>query len=124
MKKIAILQNDIVFGDDAASLSTKIWDYNTQTQNNFNSVFDGNNKTIYGLNATHSMFAYTECFYDGIIKNLTIANSKIGSDTVSCVGGLACEIAANTENIEVRNTEVRAKIIAGGHCRSIWLLFP
>lgn len=60
------------------------------------------------------MFAYTECFYDGIIKDLTIANSKIGSDTVSCVGGLACNIAANTENIEVRNTEVRAKIIAGG----------
>lgn len=113
-KKNAILKNDIVFGDDTASLSTKIWNYNTQTQNNFNSVFDGNNKTIYGLNATHSMFAYTECFYDGIIKDLTIANSKIGSDTVSCVGGLACNIAANTENIEVRNTEVRAKIIAGG----------
>lgn len=113
-KKNAILKNDIVFGKDTATLSTKIWDFNTRTQSEYNSLFNGNNKTIYGLNATHSMFDYTVCNYDGIIKDLTIANSKIGSDTVSCVGGLACNIAANTENIEVRNTEVRAKIIAGG----------
>lgn len=114
MKKIAILQNDIVFGKDTATLSTKIWDFNTRTQSEYSSLFKGNNKTIYGLNATHSMFGFTECFYDGIIKNLTIANSKIGSDTVSCVGGLACSIATNTENIEVRNTEVYAMKIAGG----------
>lgn len=113
VKKNAILKNDIVFGKDTASLSTKIWKISVD-QKTFSSNFDGNGKTIYGLNAAQSLFENVSCVNDGIIKNLTIANSKIGSDTLHSAGGLAGEIRANTENIEVRNTEIRAKTNAGG----------
>jgi len=108
----AALKNDIVFGKDTSSISEL--KLNRFTDNIADDVyFSGNNKTIYGVNSDRSLFAFVGV-RGGFILDLTLANSQIGSDTTSDVGGLLYNCLGYINNVEVRNTVIKASKNAGG----------
>ncbi|MBO7412184.1 MAG: T9SS type A sorting domain-containing protein [Fibrobacter sp.] len=74
----AVLENDIVFGDDTSSVSDELW-VPIGVMKGLVSVmhFDGNGHTIYGLNLTgvaDSVFGLFGFLENAELKNLTIAN--------------------------------------------------
>ena len=74
----AVLENDIVLGDDTSSVSDQPW-IPIGVAENLASImyFDGNGHTIYGLNLTgvaDSVFGLFGFLRNGELKNLTIAN--------------------------------------------------
>ena len=83
----AYLKNDIVFGEDTSKLCTKVW--KRVGAGNFLSKFDGRGHTIYGLNATNSLFVRIGQSA-GEVSNLNIANSSFGSDTCDWSGCRFC----------------------------------
>ena len=107
----AYLKNDIVFGSDTASLSPV---FRAQKSNvpYLNSVFDGQGHTIYGYYSSKGVFETIGS--EGVVKNLNLANSKIGADTVYTIGGLANANLGQIENVEVRNTQVFSSYHTGG----------
>ena len=107
----AYLKNDIVFGSDTASLSPV---FRAQKSNvpYLNSVFDGRGHTIYGYYSSKGVFETIGS--EGVVKNLNLANSKIGADTVYSIGGLANANLGQIENVEVRNTQVFSSYHTGG----------
>jgi len=107
----AYLKNDIVFGEDTSKLCTKVWQ--RVGAGNFLSKFDGRGHTIYGLNATNSLFVRIGQS-DGEVRNLNIANSSIGSDTAYATGAVADFAHTLIQNVNVYNTDVRAMGYAGG----------
>jgi len=109
--KNAYLKNDIVFGEDTSKLCTKVWQ--RVGAGNFLSKFDGRGHTIYGLNATNSLFLRIGQS-DGEVRNLNIANSSFGSDSAYMAGALADYAHTLIENVNVYNTDVRAMGDAGG----------
>ena len=107
----AYLKNDIVFGEDTSKLCTKVW--RRIGAGNFLSKFDGRGHTIYGLNATNSLFVRIGQS-DGEVRNLNISNSSFGHDTTRMAGALADNAHTLIENVHVYNTQVRAMGDAGG----------
>ena len=107
----AYLKNDIVFGSDTASLSPV---FRAQKSNvpYLNSVFDGQDHTIYGYYSSKGVFETIGS--EGVVKNLNLANSEIGADTVYTIGGLANANLGQIENVEVRNTQVFSSYHTGG----------
>ena len=74
----AVLENDIVLGDDTSSVSDQPW-IPIGVAEGLASImyFDGNGHTIYGLNLTgvaDSVFGLFGFLRNGELKNLTIAN--------------------------------------------------
>ena len=107
----AYLKNDIVFGEDTSKLCTKVW--KRVGAGNFLSKFDGRGHTIYGLNATNSLFVRIGQSA-GEVSNLNIANSSFGSDTAYATGAVADFAHTLIQNVNVYNTDVRAMGYAGG----------
>lgn len=106
------LKNDIVFGKDTASVSSKVW-IRPDSSNcglEYGGVLDGNNKTIYGFNSHQSLFPYL----NGKVQSLTIANSRIGANDVDSVATLAVSSRGVVKDVEIRNTKVLAKKYAAG----------
>jgi hypothetical protein len=87
----AILTNDIVFGGDTSSVSSKAWTpVGLYQMFSYKGTFDGNGKTIYGLYVAADvtfggLFGWVDTA--GVVKNVNVHNSKI-SGGVS-VGGIA-----------------------------------
>ena len=107
----AYLKNDIVFGADTSALCEKVWQRGDASL--FLSTFDGRGHTIYGINATNSLFKRIGQS-DGVVRNLNIANSSFGSDTTMEVAAVADIAHTLVENVNVRNTNVRGYVYAAG----------
>lgn len=113
----ARLKNDIIFGKDTSSLSEIPWIQNDLSlRQNFIVEFDGAGHTIYGFNSDMPLFTSVNTYEDGArIANVTLANCKVGSDTLTAAGGFMISHGGNTlENIEVRNCDIQSKGITGG----------
>lgn len=108
------LKNDIVFGDDPASLSQHLWTPIAK----FDGIFNGNGYAIYGLNiATTDSVAGLFGTFNGTMSNLTIANSKLTFITDSTVsfpnyyagfaaGILSMSLKNEFYNVHSRNNEM------------------
>jgi len=79
---------------------------------NFRGVFDGNNKTITGLEINDSELVYAGlfgCISGGTVKNLRVENAKVSG--LSCVGGLAGVVWGG----RLENCSVTGNISGYGH---------
>lgn len=112
----AYLKNDIVFGADTSKLCEKKWERVGAAS--FWQVFDGRGHTIYGLNATNSLFLRIGPG-TGSVQNLNIANSSFGSDTTMYAAAVADYIHTFVQNVNVYNTKVTALFYAGGIAANI-----
>lgn len=112
----AYLKNDLVFGEDTSKLCTKVWQ--RVGAGNFLSKFDGRGHTIYGLNATNSLFVRIGQSA-GEVSNLNIANSSFGSDSAYLAGAIADYAHTLIQNVNVYNTHVHAMGYAGGIVGSV-----
>ena len=108
----AYLKNDIVFGTDTSKLCSKKWVRNPD-QGLFQGIFDGKGHTVYGLNAERSLFG-TIGINVGTVRNLNVANSAFGSDTVYQVGVIADLLRGVVQNVKVFNTKVVSGADVGG----------
>ncbi|WP_407443502.1 hypothetical protein [Fibrobacter sp.] len=108
----AYLKNDIVFGKDTSSLSEKRWLRDTQTSTYYG-LFDGRGHTIYGFNSDKSLFDFVAP-NAGVIKNLNVANSRIGSEKWRMIAGVVENNYGFIENLEVRNSTIIADGPAAG----------
>ena len=106
----AILKNDIVFGKDTASICSYSWTpIGHSLSNEFNGIFDGNNKSIYGLLISDQR-QYVGFMgvvgLSGVVRNLKIMNVEMlgklnnsFSDSLYYVGSLAAYNQGKITNI-------------------------
>lgn len=106
----AILKNDIVFGKDTASICSYSWTpIGHSPSNEFNGIFDGNNKSIYGLLISDQR-RYVGFMgvvgLSGVVRNLKIMNVEMlgklnnsFSDSLYYVGSLAAYNQGKITNV-------------------------
>jgi hypothetical protein len=104
------LKNDIVFGKDTASICSYSWTpIGHSLSNEFNGIFDGNNKSIYGLLISDQR-QYVGFMgvvgLSGVVRNLKIMNVEMlgklnnsFSDSLYYVGSLAAYNQGKITNI-------------------------
>ncbi|MBR2271960.1 MAG: peptidase A26 [Fibrobacter sp.] len=104
------LMNDIVLGKDSLHLSTK---KKTRTdQGCLQTMFNGNGHTIYGMDRDMAMFY---CIDNGVVINLTIANSRFENDEGLPAAAIAIKsYAGSVVNVKVRNSVVHGSESVGG----------
>ena len=105
-----MLMNDIVLGKDSLHLSTK---KKTRTdQGCLKTVFNGNGHTIYGMDRDMAMFY---CIDNGVVMNLTIANSRFENDEGKPAAAIAItSYAGAVAYVTVRNSVVHGSQLVGG----------
>ena len=105
-----MLMNDIVLGKDTLHLSTK---KKTRTdQGCLQKMFYGNDHTIYGMDRDMAMFY---CIDNGVVKDLTIANSRFENDEGLPAAAIAIHsYAGSVVNVKVRNSVVHGSESVGG----------
>ena len=114
-KKLKVeLANDIVMGEDTTHLSMRKIAADTNRTTGLNMHFSGNGHTIYGLNMSRAMFFYVGP--EGLVENMTIANSRFENNYGKSAAGVAIELSdgACIRNVTIRNSVVKGGEAAGG----------
>ncbi|MBE7076725.1 MAG: hypothetical protein E7374_02405 [Clostridiales bacterium] len=94
------LQNDILLSKDFEPIASKI-------NEGFNGTFDGNGKTVKGLNLTTGENAglFAKVGKAGYVHDLTIENSVIAGE-IKFAGALAGVVDGKVKNVQIKNPSI------------------